>query len=318
MVLVCAAACAGQQTKTTSQHAPSSDAASASSNGFFKQLHDAGMVVNPEIRGRVVLDGHAVTYFGVTLTKDATFFLGFDRAVPIKAQDGRFRIPLPGGVVKDLVIAGPGFKRRIIRSAEIKGPDLGDIIVVRDQRIEGTVRDLQGAPVANARVTFSPSPGLAAHGEDDELHQLRDGIISVVTDAQGHYVIEGAAPAVAWSRSPSRIPGPMQIRAQTSDRRAWMSDHRSSLPIRVRDADAVIDMTIKPTGTIEVSGTRSAVARPAGAEPDMIIYPRGGTRFDDLPVGDYDVMDQSHYLSEDGKQRISVKANAVTSVTLTP
>jgi hypothetical protein len=304
--------------------APPQSNASEAAPSFFDQLDAHGLTFkDPRVTGRVLLDGDPVHEFSVTLSRDATFLpaLGtFERPIPIHATNGRFSIKLTDESRRDIIIAGRGFKRHIIRRADMKDLGLGDISVSREHRFEGIVRDLKGAPVSNAWVTFSPTSGLAARSSaDDELTDLVRGKITVRTDSDGHYVIEGAAPSVRWSKFPN-------ARTERMELRAWADDHRSSYRIRVADADSRVDITIVPTGTLEVStrGIRSDIvfARPANADVDMVMRASQVTdqanRFEELPAGEYVLMRSAHYLSEAGAQRVVVTPDALTTVQLDP
>jgi hypothetical protein len=276
-----------------------------------------------EIRGRVLLDGAPVTFFQVTQIEDATFMPGllsslgtpFLRPVVVHSADGRFHIEPKHDKANVLLISGPGFERCIVPAESYRGHG-GDIEVSRGRRIEGFVRDETGAGVANARVTFSSSPLIAAHESSDPVEDLLVGKITVVTDARGHYVIEGAAPEIPWSKATAVFPlGPMQVRA-------WTPDHRlSSLPVSVGADDTAIDLSVRPTGTLQISSTATdlvLLSLDPTADPYMVIeapYVRHGyTRwFRDLPVGDYKVAHLSSW-SHRPIDQVLIQAGTLTTL----
>jgi hypothetical protein len=109
--------------------------------------------------------------------------------------------------------------------------------------------------------------------------------------------------------------------------RAW-GDQRSSSPIVLAEAGAHIDITVGPTGTLEVTAAvvRSDViefiyARPTNVDVGTVMYMRSpdsnnAYRFDELPTGEYLVFRSTHYLSEDGAKKVVVTAGNVATVRL--
>ena len=209
----------------------------------------------------------------------------------------------------DVVIAGPGFARRVLPGIHVedgKITDLGEVAVAHGHRITGTVRDQAGLPVPHATVSLVSHPVAAG---DDALAALAKGNIAATTDREGRYEIDGATTPVLAGRHP-------EITAATTD-------NRRSLPHAVPDADAAIDLTVVRTGGVDVAFDPAVeavvVLLPAGTR-DVSLHGRRvprGCVFDDVPAGDYAaqllVPIRPIWLRS---QHVSVSAGSVTSITI--
>lgn len=296
-------------------------AETATEQNFIDQLQQNTPGPGTPISGRVLLDGKPMPFFGVTTTDDATFLPGlgtFHRPTAIRSDDGRFTVKPRDNRQRDLVIAGPGFERRVIRAIPPNQSDIGDIEVERGHKIEGTVRDTAGHPVPNATVTFSPSTGAASREHLDDLTDLELGVITVNADDHGHYVIEGAAPDIPSSVPSSKsryVDTPMQLSARFA--------HEASVPVVVPDEDAAIDLTVRETGVLELIAPGRAPeefividVRAAGSSDVSLrfsLYDEHSRMDLELPIGDYDVIVSLHGRGET-KEHVSVTSAGSTRV----
>jgi hypothetical protein len=259
------------------------------------------------ISGRVLFGGRPVRYFGVTVTSNfAGVILG--HANVFHAADGRFRVAVPEAGSWDLIIAGPGFARRVLAGNEVeegKTRDVGDVVVARGHTIRGVVRDAGGAPMPSADIALVATEFSDVSGE---LDQLARGNIYTRTDDRGAYEIEGSA------IEPLAI-GTPQISATTRDRRA-------SLPTAVPDSDTRIDLTVGLTGTLEIAVTGSVqttvIVNPVGNHSvSLPVHQIGDVYRLDVPVGDYEIatvlIGQTVSLQ---RRQVSVSAGAIAAVTI--
>ncbi len=258
------------------------------------------------IIGRVLLDGSPVTYFGVALAMPLApdILPGILEPIwgpyPLSTKDGRFRLPVAAGTL-NLVIAGPGFARAAVSNQNVeagKTRDLGDIAVSRGHTIHGTVRDGAGAPIAGARVDLGTRDTPLG---DDDLSQRTWGYLSDTTDHDGHYRIDG----VTWAFGPPCV----GVAARDG----------AALPVEAPDADATIDLTVVPTGRIEVtvhSVARVAVFAKRGGPCGMMVIgtKEQAVRTSDLPPGDYDVFMAGPEAGATMPQHVSIVAGTVTTV----
>jgi hypothetical protein len=262
------------------------------------------------VTGHVTLDGKPVRYFGVTVTRNFTFSGIYGRPAPMNTRDGRFTMAIPDSGTWDLIVAGPGFARRVLPGVEVEDgrvTDLGEVAVSRGHRIEGTVQDEAGHRVSGATVSLAATPPIEV---DDELAALAKGNITATTDSDGHYLIEGAAAI------PLGIGHP-QIAAMTAD-------HRASIPELVPEGDATINFTVARSGGIEVTVVGVADSfisvSPVG-KPKAIVEGRrvtSGYVFDDVPAGDYEVhLIVPIKMSWSQRQHVSVTAGSVVAITMT-
>ena len=270
---------------------------------------DAGVtdvaVAGPTISGRVMLDGHPVAYFGISITP--SIHARLVRPIEVRAADGTFRVPIAAGTW-DVIVAGPGFApvRLADNAASAGGLALGDIVVGHGITLRGIIRDATGTPVPDARVVIS------AHGSEGgrgELADLADGTFATATDSNGRYELRDVATL-------PRVASRPQIVAHTRD-------HRASLPTLVPAVNATIDLSVHPTGRLEVTIASFpnviAVVR-AVADPRVTLSSDpmpSGERFT-LPVGDYDIelIGPTPATSPGVVQRATVVAGATTAVAL--
>jgi hypothetical protein len=293
LVAACGSAQTTQQTRPIVSSAPRSAALHASSG-------------DSELVGRLVLDGHPVPYFGITFARSFAFTRGYPPPIEIRNVDGSFAVRAPSGTW-DVIIGGPGFARRVVAGIELSRhhiTNLGEISVRRGFSIHGVLHDEAGKAVAHARVTFSAteyddSKGLAAYAV---------GNIETTSDAHGAYRIDGAAALLLSTGARPRL-------------RAVTTDGRASLPVLAPNDDATIDLTVTPTGSIDVQVTSGRPAyvgvRPIGIPADALNATRHGSRYfiDDVPVGNYEVR-AGTWGAGTSTAQVSVAAGTVTSVTL--
>ncbi len=110
------------------------------------------------IRGRVVLDGKPVPYFGFALSEDAGDVRYSSSLTPVRDADGRFHQTALRAGTRMLVLVGPSFQRLAIPGVSLapgQDLDLGDIAVTRGRSVHGHVVTASGAPVGNAMVSIA-------------------------------------------------------------------------------------------------------------------------------------------------------------------
>jgi hypothetical protein len=292
---------------------------SSTERNFLDQLPPSDTEPGRPISGRVLLDGKPVSFFGVTATNDATFTPGlgtFFRPTPFQTSDGRFTITPRNARDRDLIIAGPGFERVAVRAVPRNQGDIGDVNVTSGHQIEGVVRDESGHPVANATVTFSPSTSAATASRRDDIDQLTDLLLGVVTvncDERGHYVIQGVAGDTPW---PTKyVQGPMQVIARSPD--------LASVPVTVPQADATADLTLHKAGVLELVAPGRAPHELIVIDVRAVMAPDVSLRFSlydthervraEIAAGEYDVVISLHGRG-DRKERVSITPLGSTKV----
>lgn len=259
------------------------------------------------IAGRVVLDGAPVRYYGVIVSASFASSAPTDPAKVIHHGDGRFRLPVKDLGPWDLVIAGPGFARKVVAGTSVPDgatKDLGDIAVAHGHTIRGVVRDGYGAPVASAEVALVSTPGAEQGGALDELAR---GNLSAITGDDGGYEIDDVA----------QLP----LRHSHPTLTASTRDHRVSLPASVPDADATLDLVVEAVGTLEVRVTGSVQGRVVvhTVNRPMVLVPghqSAGVYRVDAPAGDYEVVVFSGGRNPPQPQRVTIVAGSVAAVTV--
>ncbi len=145
-------------------------------------------------------------------------------------QDGSFDAVLPVGV-------GERFRLRVLAedcapwispilvgpaaaTARRSGLDLGDLVVARAGRIEGTCRDQDGRSMVGAVVIAEPAPRpdqTPSGTGDGSPRPLREGA-RTRTDANGHYILTGLAPGAydIWAASAGSSIEPRALRPRGS------------------------------------------------------------------------------------------------------
>jgi hypothetical protein len=185
----------------------------------------------PVLVGRVTLDGKPVRFYGVTLEQWRDYL----PTVEVSNAHGRFEISDVSTGSWDVIIAGPGFARRIIVHQRIdseKVLDLGQIEVERGSVVDGHITDAQGAPMPHATVAIMQS--VSCCDPKDELTMLARGWFETTTDANGAYAIDGFI--------------------RLDDTYPWIfarSDGQLSFPIMLSNRSATIDLVVVPTGRVE-------------------------------------------------------------------
>lgn len=158
-------------------------------------------LVEPEVaavRGRVVLDGKGVEFFGVAA--------GTATPVAQHGGDGRFELRDVTPGTTTIAIVGPTFQRLVIHDVVVtrdRGTNLGDIQVVRGRTARGRVVDASGAPVAGAAVVVQRDGAFATvatlETENADAHSATTGpsgefeIAGMPDDLTG-MVIQASAP----------------------------------------------------------------------------------------------------------------------------
>lgn len=140
----------------------------------------------PVFRGRVVSEGKPVRHFRIDDHQ-------------IESSDGRFELPLPA--TEDRVIfsvEAPGYEPLLVDRP--RTPDLGDLVLRAAPKLSGTVKDAQGAPVADAVVGCDVCEQQVRSGPDGRYQLGKPAFVrefSVVAK-KGRQV--GTAPAAGLDR----------------------------------------------------------------------------------------------------------------------
>jgi protocatechuate 3,4-dioxygenase beta subunit len=262
------------------------------------------------VRGRVLLDGHPLPYFGVSLTPQGVFGgspIGFRSSV------GRFALPHVAPGIWQIGVIGPGTGLKIVDQiaiADRSGVDLGDIEMERGHRIVGRVFDQAGAPAIGARVIVGHW-GRLGSSVRSRLEGWFMRHYEVTTGDDGAYEFEGIAAHLAWPRAP-------QIWAEYG-----LSG--DSLIRDVSDADTSIDLSLLGTGKIEgvVEGLRGGhviiVVAVRADEPDharMASVGKDGRFRFDVPSGDYVVRLSLPDAEAVAPVNVAVVTNQIAKVTL--
>jgi protocatechuate 3,4-dioxygenase beta subunit len=229
------------------------------------------------LSGRVVLDGHPVTHFGVALATDPAEPDRFQQLQPFQVEDGRFELAGLRDGSYGIAIVGPEFERHVERVVVSGGQaaTLGDIAVTAGRRLRGRVVDQMGAPVADATVVVTRR--LSPYS-DASLSSALDGARCARSDPAGRFELAGL---------PAELAG-MSIRARNDD--------ALSRPRTVDDADLghdlelVVEATGSATGVIAGALERVQFVRVtqlATGQSFSHIAHDGSVTFAQLPVGDY-------------------------------
>lgn len=246
-------------------------------------------------------------YFGVTVASNFASDGTYRAPIAVHAADGRFRVAVPAGTW-DLVVAGPGFARRVIPGNVVDDGatvDLGDVVVRRGHTVQGVVRDDLGAPVPGADVHI----GARRLRENDLLSELAVGSLEATTDRDGHYRIDGVAAILLGT-------GPLRLQASRGD--------EASPPVTIADADATIDLVIGATGSIDVAIVKAApddfvVVQSVGTvhSSSVAMVKEGLAHLTHVPIGTYDIAlwNKATVLAT---QRATVTADTTTTLRLAP
>lgn len=140
------------------------------------------------LSGRVVRDGAPVSQFAIVRRGDADYAWISDAAI-IHAPDGRFTLSALRAGTCNVRVLAPGSdwaSTTTITLAPGSTVDLGDIEVPPGRRIVGSVCNVAGNPIADARVTL----GDPSHA-DDPFADAVAGAFAVTSDADGTFAFDG-------------------------------------------------------------------------------------------------------------------------------
>ena len=264
------------------------------------------------IVGRVLFDGAPMQHFGVLLTTCPQFpWIG--RPLGVHDADGCFVLDGVTAGNWGIVVAGPGTAMHTISRVTVEeggAVDVGEIHLTRGQRIAGYVRDPAGIAVAGARVTIGRRDG---NDDGDPLQQWFSCDFETVTDAHGAFAFNG----ITSVRAPNARPTPIA---------ASHPDLGVSVALPVPAGDAIVDLTLVETGTIEgvvegFSGRFAMINAHRRGEPADLrgakLSASGRFVIDRVPPGDYSIA----MMSTPGQPtaapvKVSVAASQRTSVRL--
>jgi hypothetical protein len=223
------------------------------SNIATPKAHSSGCT----IRGRVTLNGSPVEYYGVTITHNYMLPL-HPKATSISSTTGRFAVSCKPEDRVDLIIAGPGFARRVvagITTGSKQDTNLGEVAVRVGNKVTGKLLDENNNPASNVVVRISQSD----HETDsyaDPLTEMALGVQEVRTDRNGLFAITGVEriePAEAG----------LTIRAM-------IDGVSASQPHLLPNSDTDVHLVLRPVGTL------SGVLR--GADETTVIFIRTVTK----------------------------------------
>ena len=236
--------------------------------------------------GRVLLDGKPMTYYALVISEPGEMnWRQSWMPTTVRTADGRFREKGVAPGKRVVVVAGPGFARKVIEDVEVtedEVTDLGDINVDRGLTIKGRVIDYTGAPVAGAAVAVEQMAGVRI-GDAKGLSLALQGDGSSISAPDGTFQVLGIPP----------VTGP-RARNQISARHP----QRGTAPPRELPAgDATVELVLLATGAIDgkVVGAsdyqwvRAAATEKGGAHESAELASDGSFTFEGLPAGDYDL-----------------------------
>ncbi len=266
------------------------------------------------IKGRVLCDGEPLPFVGILVT-DCPRFHWIGRPTGMRTEEGHFSLTGVTPGTCGLVLAAAGTAMHTIAAIVVEEGgtvDLGDVVVPRGQRITGRVRDEGGEPVAGARVVI----GRRSLGDEDTGDPLQDWFqceFQTITDNDGAYLFDG----ITSARPPNARGTPLS---------AMHVERGSSVCVPVPEGDAVVDLTLVATGTIDgliegfPGGFGSVNAERRGEPVDLRstrVGPTGTFVIDRLPPGDYTLaMTSLPRAPVASPIKVSVAANERTSVRL--
>lgn len=225
------------------------------------------------VTGKVALpDGKAPATFLIAI--------GAARPVPFATDDGSFSVGAPAGK-HTLEITGATFVRKTVPFdvAPDDTADLGTITVAAGRSVSGRVLDLNGMPVAGAKV----AAGRLISGSGTELNIPEEGfdVQETTTDEDGRFGLAGFSPA------------PVTLVAGKDD-----VGRSVSVMVPRGPSSATVELVLQPTGALDgVVTARGApvadtavIASPIGASRSnffTITGPDGSFALDQLTGGRY-------------------------------
>jgi hypothetical protein len=245
---------------------------------------DAVLVIplGATLRGRVVLDGAPLAFFGVGVTTTPEFpWIAFP--IGVHDADGRFALTAIAAGTWGLLAAGPGTRLSTVAGIELAAGadvDVGEIHLTRGVRLTGRVRDANGASISGARVvvgTDHPAKTL------DPIRAWFRAEAETVTGTDGTFVLDG----VASMRG-----------APAVEIAAWHASYGAVFAVARLDTDAPIELTLVETGEIAGvvfgfgGGYASIFARRRGERRVLgmaQIDPAGTFAVTGLPPGEYEI-----------------------------
>lgn len=241
------------------------------------------------ITGRVLLDNKPVTLFGLVVSDRDEMHWRQSFPIVVRTADGRFKQRGVATGDRTLVIAGPGFARRLLDVKIVEGRtvDLGDIKVDRGQRVSGHVTDARGAPVQGATVLVEQMAPVMIGDPSPMMRALQGGAIAT-TGANGSYVLEGISP-VPDTPAPWNGKEVNRISASHPD--------RGTVPSRdLAPSESTVDLVLSATGGIDgtvegpLSGHEQVWAQMENVH-DVVSARIENRRFkfDKLPAGKYEL-----------------------------
>jgi hypothetical protein len=235
----------------------------------------------------------------------------FPKAIEVNNPSGRFSIMGVSPGVYDVIIAGPGFARRVLAGQSItqnEATHIGYIAVSRGRTIQGRVLDELGQPQKGAKVRLIHS---GYFRDLDHLSNLALGDHVETTDNKGYYRIDNVT-RIEPSEYPPRLS-------------ASIEHQMASGPHRVSsNVDEIVDLVIRPVGSIEgtVIGQPNRDREEEHIVVESVSTPNmstllavpdedGSFRVDDVPEGAYRVI-----LMIDGRPSRQVTVSSGQTVTV--
>lgn len=271
--------------------------------------HNLSDLVPGRVVGRVTLDGEPVRYFGITLVENHDGPL-FEKPLVVRDVDGRFAIE-PRRGYWDIVIAGPGFARHVIKRAEVTAGTVLNVAVEHGPTITGQLTNTNGLAVPGATISIQ-TWGVPA---GDDLRDSANNTFSTVSDHAGRFRIENVE---------------VSLRPRIS---TVLSGVAATVPREIVATDTTLDLVMQPVGSI-VGTVGGYSARSRDVLPSLIVLahtsggailvgeniePNGTFRFIDVPIGPYyvGVMETSGPRGPLLQRRVVVTAGQSVTATLT-
>ncbi len=268
------------------------------------------------VTGRAIIDGAPLTYFGLRLVGENESSFG-GRPIGVRDAAGCFTVRhvLPG--TWRMALVAPGTRLATSREftvAKNETLDLGDIALIRGQRLSGYVRDLAGAVVAGARVIIGRTAMLTESwgASRSVFERLFTPQYETRTNADGAYVFDG----IDVAREPMM---PSEIV------RATHFSAGASVIHEVPKTDATMDFVLLGSGRIEgtvqnMRGGRGHLLAVRADEPTSVRHAhcdkKGHFQFEDLPPGEYAVKLDVPDAEQVQPANVTVVASQTTFATL--
>lgn len=277
LLLLAGSSCSSTGSKPAPSYVPERE------NAPIDQDRTAGLTGT--VVGHVTLDGRPVSNFGVTVHVNHRS-LALPAPISVHASDGRFLVRVPHGEW-DLVFAGPGFARHVVKKLNVRAGEANVPLQVRVDRgdtVQGRVTNAVGDAVHGAVVRISQNPSTLTK---ELLWELARGNFSTVTSATGMFRFDDVSSVADRASIAASLPG-----------------IGVSHPQSLSNGDTTINFVLYPVGSIVGALTTTspislhfqpiyvAVAHLVNGPVSTfsaVVAKDGTFQIGDVPEGEYDI-----------------------------